>query len=563
MRASMLPRPAFELDGKALNCAYSADTAPLRRPARPSWIEVEKLSTQPEPLLRMALTLFRPMKAVQLLQAVNTISRSKYQLQQELVFVMLVENLDPNKLVEVHWAGEDKVWHSLPAEYLSSNGANQEIWRAQAIFTASDDASLPGDIEFALRCCAQDKIYWDNNKAYNYLSNADSGVLLERSLPLLHVDYNPTLQNGQRTYPVLAAVRHSLEAKRVFIHWTADDWRTTQEAPCCFSRMHWDKTRKSNARNPNRYDTSVWSGQIKVDDAFRVQYAIGCETPTGTIWDNNFGDNYVACRPRLKILTLNLHCYQEENQQAKFSVIARAINDLDIDIVCLQEVGELWKDGAGDWGSNAAKIVSEQLRQRYQVYTDWSHIGFDRYREGIAILSKYNFLMKEASYVSSIQDVHNIDSRKVLAVQVNVPSIGMVNVFCAHLSWPSGGFFHQFERLRAWANQRHGDRIAATFLCGDFNIKAGSESYQAIVQAGEYEDQYLAATEKASFEKIFRTKSANIDRELASDGRIDFIFMQKRSSLRAVAARELFTNGDHYGRVSDHTGYCVEFEPGL
>jgi maltose 6'-phosphate phosphatase len=36
--------------------------------------------------------------------------------------------------------------------------------------------------------------------------------------------------------------------------------------------------------------------------------------------------------------------------------------------------------------------------------------------------------------------------------------------------------------------------------------------------------------------------------------------MQKHSSLQAVAARELFTNGD-YGRVSDHIGYCVEFEP--
>jgi hypothetical protein len=37
--------------------------------------------------------------------------------------------------------------------------------------------------------------------------------------------------------------------------------------------------------------------------------------------------------------------------------------------------------------------------------------------------------------------------------------------------------------------------------------------------------------------------------------------MQKYSSLQAVAARELFTNRDDYGRVSDHIGYCVEFEP--
>ena len=83
------------------------------------------------------------------------------------------------------------------------------------------------------------------------------------------------------------------------------------------------------------------------------------------------------------------------------------------------------------------------------------------------------------------------------------------------------------------------------------------------MRTGEYEDQYLAATAKSSFENIFRKKTANIDRELAKDGRIDFIFMQKRSPLQAVTARELFTNSDQYGRVSDHTGYCVEFEPSL
>ena len=40
---------------------------------------------------------------------------------------MLIENLAPYKLVEVHWAGEDRVWHILRAEYLSSNRANREI----------------------------------------------------------------------------------------------------------------------------------------------------------------------------------------------------------------------------------------------------------------------------------------------------------------------------------------------------------------------------------------------------------------------------------------------------
>ena len=267
---------------------------------------------------------------------------------------MLIENLAPYKLVEVHWAGEDRVWHILRAEYHSSNGANREIWRAQATFNLSDDASLPGDVEFVLRYCVRGEEYWDKNDSSNYFSNADSGVLLEQSLPLLQVDFNPVLQAGQRHYTVVAAVRHSLQPEHVYIHWTTDNWRNTRVTPCFFNRMHWNKWHRSSARNPNRYDTSIWSGQIKIDDAFRIQYAIGCDTPGGTIWDNNFGHNYVARRRRLKILTLNLHCYQEENQDAKFSEIARAINDLEIDVVCLQEVGEPWGNGRGGsgWSGN-------------------------------------------------------------------------------------------------------------------------------------------------------------------------------------------------------------------
>ncbi|MGB8527216.1 MAG: hypothetical protein WCD75_10330, partial [Rhodoplanes sp.] len=233
------------------------------------------------------------MKAIQLLQAENTISRHKQRLHQELVFAMLVENIAFDKLVEVHWAGEDKVWRTLRADYHSSSDANREVWRAQATFNPSDDASLPGDVEFALRYRVRGEDYWDNNESRNYFSNADSGVLLEQSARLRNIDFNPILQAGQRYCPITVAVRHSLQPKRVYIHWTTDNWRSTQVTPCFFYRMHWDKWRTSSARNPNRYDTSIWISQIKADDAFRIQYAIGCETPSRTIWDNNFGHNYV------------------------------------------------------------------------------------------------------------------------------------------------------------------------------------------------------------------------------------------------------------------------------
>ena len=138
------------------------------------------------------------MEAIELLQARNTISRHKQRLQQELVFVMLVEHMAYDKQVEVHWAGEDKAWHTLQAVYDGPGNANHELWRAQAIFHPSDDASLPGDIEFALRYRTQGKEFWDNNHSRNYFSNADSGVLLGQNARVANAVFTPHLPPGQR-----------------------------------------------------------------------------------------------------------------------------------------------------------------------------------------------------------------------------------------------------------------------------------------------------------------------------------------------------------------------------
>jgi len=60
------------------------------------------------------------------------------------------------------------------------------------------------------------------------------------------------------------------------------------------------------------------------------------------------------------------------------------------------------------------------------------------------------------------------------------------------------------------------------------------------------------------FDGVFRDRRANWQRLLAGDGRIDFVFMKKSSGLRGTSGRELFTD-QIYGRVSDHTGYLLDF----
>ena len=164
------------------------------------------------------------MKLIQFLQATNVISRHRQCIQQDLTFAMVVENIAYDKTVEVQWAGEDKVWHTLRAEFLTACDANREIWCARTSVVASDHASLPGDIEFVLHCRIRGQEVWDNNGSHNYFSSADSGVLLQNDVPLLDIDFNPLLAPDQRYYPITVAVRHSVQPEHVFVQIPPHQW---------------------------------------------------------------------------------------------------------------------------------------------------------------------------------------------------------------------------------------------------------------------------------------------------------------------------------------------------
>jgi maltose 6'-phosphate phosphatase len=484
------------------------------------------------------------MTPVGLLYAKNTIARHGDTMQQDLVFALVVQNLAYGKQVEVIWAGEDGVRRSLQAKYFGPLGGNGEIWRAQASFVLTAEDSLPGDIQFVVHCRQAGRDDWLPPYQRNWTINADSGIRIGDEFPLLNVDYQPVLRAGQQFLPVTVAVRQNIQPEKVFIRWTTNRWRTVTDTPAFLLRKYWHHTTGSAARNPNRYGVGVWISQLHLGDVYQVEYAVCCEAQGRQYWDNNFGENYRSRHDPLRILTLNLHCYQEDRQDEKFSQIAKAIQDLQIDVVCLQEVGEPWNDGRGDWNSNAAKLIRDRLGDSYSVHTDWSHLGFDRYREGVAILSRYPFVAKGARYVSAVQNVYDIHARKAVMAQIHVPYFGAVNIFSVHLSWWQNGFREQFENLRHWAESEQRPHVAATFLCGDFNNAANSEGYALLSR--DYEDQF------------YRANAQHLTR--AEDRRIDYLLMKKGAAFCVRAAQQLFTD-NVYGRVSDHEGYYAEFEP--
>ncbi|OAI29483.1 endonuclease/exonuclease/phosphatase family protein [Methylomonas koyamae] len=498
------------------------------------------------------------MDNIQLLYVANTVSGKAAASTQTLQFLIRVANLGYGKTVEVHWAGEDGVWRRVLADYCASAGDGSEYWRAEVAFPRQARAELPGDIHFVARLEHEGCEYWDNNDGcLDYFCAAGSGGRMTGVMPVVPLNPMQGLGPAQRNVPLKFAVNAALAAEKVTVHWTQDDWRHVHKTSC---RLQSGKRSATHGGYAGLHPVQLWSANLKVEGAFRLQYSICCESGEQTLWDNNAGRNYRLSRAPLKVLILNLHCYQEDDQDRKFWQIAKAVDELQADVVCLQEVAEHWNDGSGDWASNSANIINRRLKKPFHLYSDWSHLGFDKYREGVAILSRYPIERQEARYVSDSSDAYSIHSRKVVAACIDVPCIGPIDVFSAHLSWWDDGFPEQFQRLSDWADSRRGGEVAATLLCGDFNIAAGSLGYRLVVDGHRYEDQYLAANAPALFQQIFRVDDAHWRDQLADDYRIDYVFMNKDSGLRATSARVLFTEQD-YGRVSDHCGYLLEFEP--
>ena len=278
------------------------------------------------------------------------------------------------------------------------------------------------------------------------------------------------------------------------------------------------------------------------------------------------------------ILTLNLHSYQEFKSQGDtfakrlqkheplFDRIATAITDLNVDVVCLQEVAEarteLLTTPYGQAPGNAAYRINMRIAngERYQLTQDWSHYAWDAWREGIAILSKHPIRNTSSRYITINRSKTWWKSRNILFAQIDLPKAGLLNLFSVHTGWwndTEEPAKPQFDRLRAWADAEHTSSVAATFLCGDFNAPAGGPGYAYWQSAAEYSDQYLLANPNGMFDPTIEGHVDGWQGE-SLGRRIDYIYLKKGSLFKVQEAHSIFTPSD-YGRVSDHAGIYAIF----
>jgi len=277
---------------------------------------------------------------------------------------------------------------------------------------------------------------------------------------------------------------------------------------------------------------------------------------------------------KLSLLTLNLHTYQEHPHHCCFEtmhrherevdIIASAIAHLKIDVICFQEVGEYMHDPItfpyGESPSNMAFRICTRLRKWgfwYHIHQDWSHIGFHRWREGTAIMSRYPMHHNYSTYVSIDRRKDNYMSRNITVSCVDIPHFGLLHITNAHLSWAHHGFFEEYNNLLKLINSRLHFGVKGDLIVGDFNAPSGGHAYNHIVGNGLYVDQFHELYPERFYEPSYH---GQIDGwKNSSPKRIDYIFKRNGHPLR-IKSMEIIFNNHFYPIVSDHFGYLAKFQ---
>ncbi|MDZ5711133.1 endonuclease/exonuclease/phosphatase family protein [Jeotgalibacillus haloalkalitolerans] len=261
----------------------------------------------------------------------------------------------------------------------------------------------------------------------------------------------------------------------------------------------------------------------------------------------------------MKLLTLNCHSWQEEQQLEKLDILAKTITEREYDVIALQEVSQLAdapQEGGykkGHFGLELLKRLSALDRTEDQMHWSFCHYGYDVYEEGVALISRLPVTEKDSFFITKSEDPDHWKTRAVPRITVNAGD-QLIDFYSCHLGWWSDEEELYTEQVDRLLKRQHPDRLS--FYMGDFNNHAGlkEEGYDLLLTKG-LKDTYTLAATKDSGTTVFG-EIAGWEGN-AQPLRIDYIFASE--SVKVKSSRVIF-NGEHYPVVSDHFGVEVELK---
>ncbi|KIL43336.1 endonuclease [Jeotgalibacillus alimentarius] len=261
----------------------------------------------------------------------------------------------------------------------------------------------------------------------------------------------------------------------------------------------------------------------------------------------------------MKLLTLNCHSWQEDQQLEKLDVLAQTIVERDYHVIALQEVSQLTDAPAegdykkGHFGVELLKRLESLGRTDDRMHWSLCHYGYDVYEEGVALISRLPVTETSSFFITQSEDPTHWKTRAVPRITVDAGG-QLIDVYSCHLGWWSDQeepYTYQVEQL---LKRQSADRLS--FYMGDFNNHAGlkEEGYELLTVKGLY-DTYALAETKDSGVTVFG-QIAGWEGN-AQPLRIDYIFAS--APVRVTSSQVIF-NGEHKPVVSDHFGVEVEID---
>ena len=141
----------------------------------------------------------------------------------------------------------------------------------------------------------------------------------------------------------------------------------------------------------------------------------------------------------MKILTLNCHSWQEENQLKKIKYLAKIINENNYDVIAMQEVSQsidsdiVYENIKED---NFALLLNEELKNignySYDFFWDMAHIGYEIYEEGLCLMTKLPICNKKRFTITNNNDVNFWKRRNLVKLNVKYED-KIVSFYSCHM----------------------------------------------------------------------------------------------------------------------------------
>lgn len=262
----------------------------------------------------------------------------------------------------------------------------------------------------------------------------------------------------------------------------------------------------------------------------------------------------------MKILTLNVHAWIEENQLEKIDILARTIAEKQYDVIALQEVNQIMSEKIvyadikeDNYGWVLLNKIAEYTDTEYYYHWSNSHIGYGKYDEGIGILTKHKLVNTDDFYCTYSQSVRSISSRKIISAEINYNGEN-IEFYSCHMNLPNCETEKMSDNLKTILNRN--PKKILKILMGDFNTDAINNKidYDIILSEGLYDTYNMAEKKDDGI-----TVNKNIDgwKDSKNEMRIDYVFANKE--IKVKESKVIF-NGENYPVVSDHYGIEVEID---